>query len=164
MSLDIKPINATNYHQSTNEVKMNFLMNLHFLLALTSFLAFASSASPKVKHITVNGHKWLATFSIKPSKPADHGQGFCGSGQEVTLKLQSVASKKIVFTKLIESCLESIELENGNLGEESTQSLSDVVNLDKNPIEIKWLNFKGKTGVRGKIDLTSGVPSYSELP
>ena len=135
---------------------------LFILLYSLSSISHAESLSRPVieKNVTVNQRKLLITIEVNPSPRNPKFSSYCQPGEEVTLKVFSAG--KLSFSKLIESCVESIELENGELGNETARSLSAANNFDKKPIELSWLTMKDKTNVVGILDLSSKKPVYSE--
>jgi hypothetical protein len=142
---------------------MNIRFKVAFLVVLIACpLSGAQAKTLLEKTLSVSGKTWVVLVDVAQSKPKGNGMGFCGSGQEVTFKLREQTSKSIAFSKLIESCLHSIELQEGQLGSENAESLSRAIQLEKYPIEIRWLTMDGKSNVVGRIDLLSGSPKYSE--
>ncbi len=91
------------------------------------------------------------------SRPNAKGKGFCGGGEEIFVRIKSSKTGKIVFSKLIESCLETLQLKNGNYGGETKLTISETLKFDLNGIVIEW------SDETGRIDLESGVPVYRLL-
>jgi hypothetical protein len=125
-------------------------MRLIFISLFLTQLTFAKEISEK--RISYGDKDYLITITSKPSRPKAKGRGFCGAGKEVTLQIFETRSKKMVFSKLIESCLKTIEL----------RGRAESIDLDANPILLHWLIRGDKTNVTAAIDFSSGRPVYSE--
>ena len=112
------------------------------LLYSTLFLSFSLMAATPIYQD--------ATFEVsieeKPSKPQARGKGHCGAGQEVSLKVISLPSKKEVFSELIASCLKDIDLEDSV--DESVEPIGKMI-------------YVFQTSSLGILDLTGEKPVWT---
>ncbi len=96
-----------------------------------------------------------ATYEVsveeKASRPQAKGKGQCGAGQEISLKVHSLPSKREVFSELIASCLKNIDLEDSV--DESVEPIGKTI-------------YVFQTAALGILDLTGEKPTYktSGLP
>jgi hypothetical protein len=133
------------------------------LLFSIGLQAQASQAGEGPSRLTGQGEDLLVSFEIRASRPKGKGSGMCGSGQEVTLRVVQRRPRRTIFSKLIESCLRSIELKNGELGSQTQDSLRRAIDLSASPIRIEWAQIGDRQNIVGLLDLTSGKPKYTEL-
>ena len=112
--------------------------------------------------LVVNGKKYNIVIESTPSKPRSNGKGYCGAGEEITLRISSSGKNK--FSKLIESCLENLVLKDSSAyGNQTAKSLLFGVNISQNPIMIYWDMKADKSNAVGRIDLSLALPDYSEV-
>jgi hypothetical protein len=133
---------------------------LNFLAMSQGFAA--STAKLLNKTVTGNGRMFAVSVASVPSKGEKKATGYCGAGEEVTLLISDIPSNKVLFSKLVESCLENIELQDGSLGSENSDSLSRAIKFGDSVIQVRWLSIDKRDHVTGRIDLTSGTPKYTE--
>ena len=99
------------------------------------------------------------------SRPNAKGKGFCGGGEEIILEVTQVKIKKPLFSKLVESCLETISLEpaeQANYGGETRESIQRLIHIDEKNIKIEWQMLKGEKKVTASLDLKSDQAVYLE--
>ena len=134
-----------------------------FLSFLAASQGFAVSSTILLnKAVTVNGRKFSVSVASVPSKGEKKNTGYCGAGEEITLSISDISSNKVLLSKLIESCLANIELQDGSLGSETRDSLDHALKIHGSVIEVTWLSIDKRDHVTGRIDLTSGSPKYTE--
>lgn len=115
------------------------------LLYSTLLLSFSLSAATPI----YQDASFEVSIEEKSSKPQAKGKGHCGAGQEVSLRVVALPSKKEVFTELIASCLKDMDLEDSV--DESVEPIGKMI-------------YVFQTAALGVLDLTGDKPVYKTGP
>lgn len=148
---------------------MNQLNTLIISLTLLTLGNFSLAKTTKFKtseklilskKFEINSKILNVQFYSSLSSPNSNGKGYCGVGEEIQLKVISNQSHKIIFTKLIESCLKNITLKDGSaLGMQNESTLLKGIEFTTNEIILNWINYENEE-VSGVIDLSSSKPKF----
>jgi hypothetical protein len=117
------------------------------------------------KNLMAKKNTFLVVVRSEPSRPHAQGKGFCGAGEEIFMEVRLAKKKKPLFSKLIESCLESILLEpteHANYGGETSETIQKLINVDEKNLKIEWQMSKSEKVIKANLELKSGQAQYSE--
>lgn len=104
--------------------------------------------------------RFVLEVEAKPSRPLAKGQGPCGAGEEVTLRVRD-GKRRVVFQKLLESCLLDVALD-GDEPHEGRVFFERALHVDGDVVELRWLFVGARRQVVGRLDLRGKAPQYEE--
>ena len=102
--------------------------------------SLSSLAKPKVLWSERLKSNHVLEIQSVPSRPNGNGSGFCGAGEEWTLFVKS--EKKVLYKKLIQSCLKNYELDDDGAQKSDTERVWQAVNVDDHGMSIRWIDDK----------------------
>ncbi len=81
-------------------------------------------------------NRYTVKITRQLSRPKARGRGYCGAGTEIFLKVFKPGLRKPVFSRLVDSCLESLDLNGKDFVMGSAEFIKEPIKIKDSSIEI----------------------------